>query len=96
MLWSRPENKKHAGKLLVVGGNAQGFAAAAEGYSYADKAGAGTVRVLLPDSLQKTVSKLFEGANMPRVRPAAALQGPHSASCYRWRTGQMAFCWPVI
>jgi hypothetical protein len=59
LLWSRPENKRQAGKLLIVGGNKFGFAAAGEAYSEAVAAGAGTVRVLLPDSLQKTVGKVF-------------------------------------
>lgn len=60
LLWSRPENRNQAGKLLIVGGNAHGFAAAAEAYAEAAKAGIGTARVLLPDSLQKTVGKVFE------------------------------------
>jgi ADP-dependent NAD(P)H-hydrate dehydratase / NAD(P)H-hydrate epimerase len=60
LLWSRPENKNQAGKLLIVGGNVHGFAAAGEAYAEATRAGIGTARVLLPDSLQKTVGKVFE------------------------------------
>lgn len=59
LLWSRPETKRAAGKLLIVGGNKFGFAAAGEAYTEAVKAGIGTARVLLPDSLQKTVGKVF-------------------------------------
>lgn len=59
LVWSKPENKRQAGKLLVIGGNAHGFAAPAEAYTAAEKAGAGTVRVGLPDSLQKTVGATF-------------------------------------
>jgi ADP-dependent NAD(P)H-hydrate dehydratase / NAD(P)H-hydrate epimerase len=59
LLWSRPENKQYAGKLLIVGGNAYGFAAPAEAYQEAGKAGIGVARVLLPDALQKTVGKVF-------------------------------------
>jgi hypothetical protein len=59
LLWSRPENKQYAGKLLIVGGNAHGFAAPAEAYAEAEKAGIGVARVLLPDALQKTVGKIF-------------------------------------
>lgn len=55
LLWSRPENKRHAGKLLIIGGNSSGFATVAESYNAAVKSGAGAVRVLLPDILQKTV-----------------------------------------
>ena len=60
LLWSRPENRQQAGKLLIVGGNAFGFAAAGEAYTEATKAGIGTTRVVLPDSLQKTVGRVFE------------------------------------
>lgn len=59
LLWSRPENRAHAGKLLIAGGNAHGFAAAAEAFGEATKAGVGTARVVLPDSLQKTVGRVF-------------------------------------
>ena len=53
--WSRPENAQHAGKLLIIGGNSFAFAAPAEAYSVADKAGAGALRVVLPDALEKIV-----------------------------------------
>jgi len=53
ILWSRPENKLHAGKLLIIGGNKFGFAAPAEAYAVAGSAGAGSIRVLMPDALQK-------------------------------------------
>ncbi|HWB38762.1 MAG TPA: hypothetical protein VG604_00795 [Candidatus Saccharimonadales bacterium] len=66
LLWSRPENRNQAGKLLIVGGNPHSFAAVAEAYAAAAKAGVGTARVLLPDSLQKTVGKvLMEGEYAP-------------------------------
>ncbi len=59
LLWSRPENKRQAGKLLIIGGNAHGFTAPAEAFVAAENAGIGTARVLLPDSLQKTVGRIF-------------------------------------
>ena len=59
LLWSRPENKLHAGKLLIVGGNASGFKAPAEAYRYAVQAGAGSARIILPDALRKTVGEIF-------------------------------------
>jgi NAD(P)H-hydrate repair Nnr-like enzyme with NAD(P)H-hydrate dehydratase domain len=62
ILWSRPENKRHAGKLLIIGGHKQSFNAVSAAYSAALKAGIGTARVILPDKLQKTVSKLFPEA----------------------------------
>ena len=72
LLWSRPENKKQAGKLLIVGGNAHGFAAAGEAYGEAVKAGIGTARVLLPDSLQKTVGKVFEAGEYAPSTPSGS------------------------
>lgn len=60
--WSRPENKLHSGKLLVIGGNQHGFAAPAEAYGHAQKAGAGSVRVLLPDSIRKLVGVIVPEA----------------------------------
>lgn len=54
--WSRPENKTQAGKLLIIGGNAHGFASPAQAYTAAEQAGVGSVRILLPDSLNKLVN----------------------------------------
>lgn len=72
LLWSRPENRVHAGKLLVIGGNAQGFAAAADAYRFAQQAGAGTTRVLLPDALQKLVSRLFAAGEFAPSTPSGS------------------------
>jgi len=70
--WSRPENRAQAGKLLVVGGNAHGFAAPAEAYGLAMKAGVGSVRVLLPESLRKAVGKLFPEADFAPSTPSGS------------------------
>ncbi len=72
LVWSRPENKAAAGKLLIVGGNAQGFAAAGEAYAEASKAGIGTARVLLPDSLQKTVGRVLEAGEYAPSTPSGS------------------------
>jgi NAD(P)H-hydrate repair Nnr-like enzyme with NAD(P)H-hydrate dehydratase domain len=60
--WSRPETRAQAGKLLIIGGNKFGFAAPAEAYNAAQKAGVGAIRVLLPESLRRAVGKLFPEA----------------------------------
>ena len=70
--WSRPETKAQAGKLLVIGGNSHGFAAPAEAYGLAEKAGAGHVRVLLPESLRKSVGKLFPEADFAPSTPSGS------------------------
>lgn len=70
--WSRPETKAQAGRLLVVGGNTHGFAAPAEAYGLAEKAGAGSVRVLLPESLRKPLGKLFPEADFAPSTPSGS------------------------
>lgn len=60
LLWSRPENRASAGKLLIIGGNLHGFSAPAEAYAEAIKGGIGTARVLLPDALKKLVGSFIE------------------------------------
>jgi hypothetical protein len=72
LLWSRPENKQQAGKLLIIGGNAHGFAAPAAAYGAAEQAGAGTVRVLLPDSLTKTVGRAFPAGEYAPSTPSGS------------------------
>jgi hypothetical protein len=59
LIWSRPENKAHAGKLLIAGGNLHGFAAPAEALTAAEAAGIGSTRVLLPLAVQKLLPKGF-------------------------------------
>ena len=62
MLWSRPENKRTRGKLLIIGGNSHSFAAVSLAYTAAEKAGIGTARILVPDALQKMLGKVFPEA----------------------------------
>lgn len=62
VLWSRPENKRHAGKLLIIGGHGQSFGGVSAAYSAAVDAGIGTGRVLVPESLRKTLSQIFPEA----------------------------------
>ena len=57
LVWSRPENRMYAGKLLIISGSAAGFAVAGQAYAAAEQAGAGVVRVLLPELLRKSVPK---------------------------------------
>ncbi|HET9174277.1 MAG TPA: hypothetical protein VFN56_03280 [Candidatus Saccharimonadales bacterium] len=72
LVWSRPENRAHAGKLLIVGGNLHGFSAVATAFSEADKAGIGTARALLPSSLQKTVGRIFEAGEYAPSTPSGS------------------------
>ncbi len=70
--WSRPENKLHAGKLLVLGGNLHGFAAPAGAFGYAEQAGAGTVRVILPDAIRKIVGAILPEADYAPSTPSGS------------------------
>lgn len=72
LLWSRPENRRTRGKLLIVGGNDHGFAAVAQAYSEAQKAGIGTVRALLPDALQKTIQPFIPDALFAPSTPSGS------------------------
>jgi NAD(P)H-hydrate repair Nnr-like enzyme with NAD(P)H-hydrate dehydratase domain len=72
LLWSRPENKQQAGKLLIIGGNAHGFAAPAEAFMAAEKAGIGTSRAVLPDSLRKTVGQSFPAGEYAPSTPSGS------------------------
>lgn len=58
LLWSRPETKHGAGKILIIGGQAQEFIHVAESYAATEKAGAGVIRVLMPSSTQKVTKML--------------------------------------
>lgn len=60
LAWDKPENKRLAGKLLIIGGNAHGFSAPGHAYQIAQEAGIGVAKVLLPDALQKSVGKILE------------------------------------
>ena len=53
--WEKPEQKAHAGRLGIIGGNKLGFAGVAEAFSVAYDAGVGNVKVLLPDALKKSI-----------------------------------------
>lgn len=58
IIWQKPEQRTLAGKLLIIGGNAHGFAAVAQAYGDALAAGAGECRVVLPDALKKAIDPL--------------------------------------
>ncbi len=72
ILWSRPENKLIAGKLLIVGGNLHGFASVGQAYQAAVTAGIGTARVLLPDALKKTVGRVLENCEFAPSTPSGS------------------------
>ncbi len=72
LLWSRPENRTQAGKLLIIGGNGYEFKAPANAYGDALNAGIGTAKVLLPDSMQKVVRDIFPEAEFAPSTPSGS------------------------
>lgn len=72
ILWSRPEHKQTAGKLLIIGGNLHGFIDVGISYQRAVQAGAGTVKVLLPDALQKIVGATLENCEYAPSTPSGS------------------------
>lgn len=72
LLWSRPEQKSSAGKLLVIGGNLHAFAAPAEAFAQAEKAGIGTVRAILPDAAKKIVGRIMEHVEYAPSTPSGS------------------------
>jgi len=60
LLWSRPQNKRAAGKLLIIGGNLHNFSAPGQAYQAAVAAGIGTAKVLLPEGLRKTIGAVLD------------------------------------
>lgn len=88
--WSRPEQRTRAGRLAIIGGNKLGFAAVASSYSQALEAGAGEVRVLLPDALKKTVPKSITDTVFAPTNNSGSLSAEASAEMQTagdWATG---------
>lgn len=88
--WSKPEQRAHAGRLGIIGGNKLGFSGVAESYSVALNAGAGAVRTLLPDALKKTIpasmTDVAYGASNPSGGLASEARGDLLA-LGEWATG---------
>lgn len=71
--WSKPEQRIHAGRLGIIGGNALGFAGVAEAYSVALQSGVGEARSVLPDALRKTIPKHITETAFAPSTPAGSL-----------------------
>lgn len=88
--WSKPEQRSQAGRLGIIGGNKLGFAGVAEAYSAALQAGAGGVRVLLPDVLKKTIPATITDTLFGATNPSGSLARdakPELQALAEWSTG---------
>ncbi len=72
ILWSRPESKMGAGKLAIIGGNLHGFSAPGNAYNVSLQAGAGAVRVLMPEALRKIVKNFLPEADYAPATPSGS------------------------
>ena len=71
--WSRPEQRAHAGRIGIIGGNKLGFAGVAEAYSATLATGAGQARALLPDALQRAIPTTITDAVYAPSNPSGGL-----------------------
>jgi hypothetical protein len=53
LIWSKPQHKSRAGKLLIVGGNSHSIAAPGEAFEVATKQGVGECKVIMPSATRK-------------------------------------------
>ena len=88
--WSKPERRDQAGRLGIVGGNKLGFAGVAEAYSVELASGAGSVKVLLPDVLRKTIPAAITDTVFSPTTPSGSLSKyalPDLLALGEWATG---------
>lgn len=72
IIWNKPQNKKLAGKLLIIGGNNHGISAPGEAYKIASSQGAGECKVVLPDSTRKLLPNKLEGIEFTPSNPSGS------------------------
>jgi NAD(P)H-hydrate repair Nnr-like enzyme with NAD(P)H-hydrate dehydratase domain len=92
LMWNRPENRNHAGKILIVGGNKFAVTAPGMAYSAAQKAGIGTCRVLLPNTTKRTVGKIFPEAEFAASTPSGSFSREALAQLLELAEWQTACC----
>lgn len=88
--WSKPERRDQAGRLGIIGGNKLGFAGVAEAYSVALTSGAGSVKVLLPDILKRTIPTNITDTIFSPTTPSGSLSKdalPDLIALGEWATG---------
>lgn len=82
--WSRPETKRTAGKLLIIGGNLHNFSAVGQAFSAATEAGIGTAKVLLPEGLRKTIGATLENAEYAPMNKSGSFAKEALAEWLDW------------
>ncbi len=72
ILWSRPETKSGAGKLLIIGGNKFALGAPGIAYNTATESGVGTTKVIMPESVKQTVKLVMPDADFAPSNPSGS------------------------
>lgn len=88
--WSKPQQKSLSGRLGIIGGNKLGFAAVADNYGAALQIGVGEVRVLLPDSLKKSIPPIMTDVVYAATNSSGSLGADAIAEMKalgKWATG---------
>ena len=83
--WSKPERRDLAGKLAIIGGNSQNFSGVAASHQTALNTGVGSVRVVLPDALKKTLPAAFTKSIDLLFAPTNPSGGFAAESIHEWR-----------
>lgn len=73
LAWSRPEQRSQAGRLGIIGGNSAGFQIVAKNYDHALRSGVGEVKILLPDSLKKSLPPTMTEVVFAKTNPSGGL-----------------------
>ena len=71
--WNRPQQASRAGRLAIVGGAGLHFFGVTSSFEAATAAGAGEIRVLLPDSLQRTIPRTVSETRFLATTPAGSI-----------------------
>lgn len=79
LIWSKPEQKAMAGKLLIIGGNLHAVSAPAESFNIVTGQGVGECKVILPSSTKK-----FFGSKPPTdiIFTSSTLSGSFGSSAF--------------
>ncbi len=88
--WNKPEVAAQAGKLGIIGGNKLGFVAVGDAYTSARDVGVGSVRVLLPDVLRRTIPAAITDAHFAATNPSGGLArqaAPDMHALGQWANG---------
>jgi NAD(P)H-hydrate repair Nnr-like enzyme with NAD(P)H-hydrate dehydratase domain len=88
--WSKPERRDQSGRLGIIGGSKLGFAGVAEAYTVALQTGAGSVKVLLPDILKKSIPAAISDTVFAETTPSGSLAKnalPEMVALGEWASG---------